>query len=1046
MKPAVNPRMPARTAMNSPEKPVPVIHGSVNTDGAFFFWGEGLQIPAPKKRGRKPVQKKPSPHPYALPHAALESILRQFLPCREPVAGASACLMLPTGNDGPQPSPELSREWDRTTSQKSALAPWTVPVLIFPVGSVLPLLLSVCKETKEVRFGRSVAAWSVAALFACELVTGGSFVPGFRPIKKGIVQAAWRPFLKDEDKKRLAGLAAAMPPVIRAHIEPGTPDDSPLRLAGLFIDAAVPALIGLATSRFSPAAPARHQEPARSAEEIFYRDLLYGEKNNLREDLPVVRGLTTWLLGPAPARDSEHYTTCFTVQEPASDKSAWTVNFFLQSKDDPTLLVPAGEVWNGRSRSLARLTGGKPGHPEERMLYDLGAAAKIYPPLRDVLQSARPNGITVPPDNLFRFLSETAPLLMEQGCTVLLPSWWKQGRQHPSIRIKLKDGLQKKGSGPGPFSLGTILSFDWKIAIGEEELSREEFERLAERKVPLMKVRGRWVIFDPDEVRRVITAFTKEYPDGEIPLSDALALSLGDTGSEGLPVSGIASEGQLEELLNRLVSVKGPKAVPLPKTFTGTLRPYQEQGVAWLSMLTESGMGACLADDMGLGKTVQVIAHLTRQAKAGHGKKKMLLVCPMSIIGNWTRELMRFAPSLIVYVHHGSNRCSGDRFNRAFNDCDLAITSYQTVQRDEGMLVSAPWDGVILDEAQNIKNHTTKQSRAVRKLPAKSRIVLTGTPVENRLSELWSIMEFLNPGYLGTATSFQKKFSIPIERYHDTGRAQTLKQLVRPFLLRREKTDRTIISDLPEKIISKEFCPLTKEQVSLYEAAVTEMLNRLDSLEGMKRKSAVLVTLMRLKQICDHPALFLNDKSDLALRSGKLDRLTEVLAEVLSNGERALIFTQYATFGEMLKPWLERTFSIEVLFLHGGTKREDRDGMVERFSLKKGPKIFILSLKAGGTGLNLTAANHVFHIDRWWNPAVEDQATDRAFRIGQSKNVVVHLMISAGTLEEKIDAVLEDKRALAGSVIGTGEDWITNLPTKELRDLLALRKKTLEVG
>ncbi|MFA5330849.1 MAG: DEAD/DEAH box helicase [Methanoregula sp.] len=1045
MKPAVNARKPVRTAMNSPEKPVPVIHGSINPDGTFFFWGEGPHVPAKKKRGRKPVQRKPSPHPYALPQTALKSLLRKFLPGKEQGADESACLMLPTGDEGPEPSPGLSRDGKRSTQQKSVLAPWTVPVIAFPIGPVLPFLLSEGEDTGAVRYGRSIAAWSVAALFACELVAGGSFVPGFKPIKKGIVQGVWRPLLKDEDKKRLTELAAAMPPVIRAHIKPGTPEDSPLRLAGLFVDAAVPTLISLATPRPSPAAPSRHQEPSPSAEELFYRDLIYGEKNNLDEDLSVVKELTAWLSGPAPARDWEHYTTCFTVQEPEPDESAWTVNFFLQSKDDPTLLVPAGEVWNGRSRSLARLTGNKTGHPQERMLYDLGAAAKVYPPIRDALKTARPEGIRVPPDNLFRFLSETAPLLQELGCTVLLPSWWKHGRQHPSIRIKLNDETHKKGSSRGSFSLGTILSFDWKVAIGEEELSREEFERLAERKVPLMKVRGRWVIFDPEEVRRVINAFTKEYPDGEIPLSDALALSLGDPGSEGLPVSGIASEGLLEDLLNRLVSVKGPKAVPLPKTFTGTLRPYQEQGVAWLSMLTESGMGACLADDMGLGKTVQVIAHLTRQAKAGRGKKKTLLVCPMSIIGNWTRELMRFAPSLRVYVHHGMNRCSGDRFDRAFHDCDLAITSYQTVQRDEEMLVSAPWDCVILDEAQNIKNHTTKQSRAVRKLPATSRIVLTGTPVENRLSELWSIMEFLNPGYLGTATSFQKKFSIPIERYHDTGRAQTLKQIVRPFLLRREKTDRTIISDLPEKIVSKEFCPLTKEQASLYEAAVTEMLNRLDSLEGMKRKSAVLVTLMRLKQICDHPALFLNDGSDLALRSGKLDRLSEVLAEVLSNNERALIFTQYATFGEMLKPWLERTFSTEVLFLHGGTKREDRDGMVERFSLKKGPKIFLLSLKAGGTGLNLTAANHVFHIDRWWNPAVEDQATDRAFRIGQSKNVVVHLMISAGTLEEKIDAVLEDKRALAGSVIGAGEDGITNLSTKELRELLALRKKALEV-
>lgn len=1045
MKTTVNTKRSARTAISPADKPVPVIHGSFDPDGTFFFWGEGPQIAAPKKRGPKPARKKPSPHPYALPHAALESLVRKNLPHSGTSPRASACLMLPTGADGPEPSPELCHNRDPTTRHAAGLAPWTVPVVVFPVASVLPFLLSGCKDTPFVRYGRSLAAWSVAALFACELVAGGSFVPGFLPVKEGIVHGTWRPLFKDEDKKRLNGLAATMPPVVRAHIRPGTHDDSPLRLTRLFIDAAVPALIGLATRCPTPVKQARLPKSTPPPEELFYRDLVFGERNNLAEKLPAVRELTAWLSGPAPARDTDRYTTCLTVQEPASEKSAWRVNFFLQSKDDPTLLVPAGEVWNGSSRTLDRLAAKGGRHPQERMLYDLGAAAKVYPPIRDALKTARPYGITVPPDQLFGFLSETAPLLRELGCTVLLPSWWKQGRQHPSIRIKLQDRIQKKSSGTGSFSLGTILSFDWRVAIGDEELSQDEVERLAARKVPLMKVRGRWVVFDPDEVRRVMNAFQREYPEGEMSLADALALSLGEEKSAELPVSGIASKGLLDEVLNRLVSAKAPQAVPLPKTFTGTLRPYQEQGVAWLSGLAESGMGACLADDMGLGKTVQVIALLARQAEDGHGTKKTLLVCPMSIIGNWTRELRRFAPSLRVYIHHGVNRCSGDRFERAFGDCDLAVTSYQTVQRDRETLASVPWDCVVLDEAQNIKNPATLQSRAARKLPAKSRIALTGTPVENRLFELWSIMEFLNPGYLGSAAAFQKKFSIPIERYHDTGRAQTLKKILHPFILRRAKTDRAIITDLPEKIVTKEFCPLTKEQVSLYEAAVTEMLDRLDSLEGIERKSAVLVTLMRLKQICDHPALFLNDGSDLTLRSGKLDRLAEVLAEVLSNNERALIFTQYASFGEMLKPWLERTFTTEVLFLHGGTMREARDKMVERFSLKNGPKIFVLSLKAGGTGLNLTAANHVFHIDRWWNPAVEDQATDRAFRIGQARNVVVHLMISAGTLEEKIDTVLDDKRALAGHIIGTGEDWITNLSTKELRALLALREKALEV-
>jgi SNF2 family DNA or RNA helicase len=854
----------------------------------------------------------------------------------------------------------------------------------------------------------------------------------------------WRPLLKDEDNARLTDLAAAMPPVIRAHRASGASVGSSLQLTRQFVETAMQALIDKATSRSFSTMPTRPSAPALSVEERFFRTLL-GEKHSLQENEPVVKELATWLSGPASARGKEPYTTCFIVQESESDESAWTVHFFLQSSDDPTLLVPAGEVWNGRSDSLARLAAVEPGHPQERMLYDLGVAAKVFPPIRDVLKTARPEGIKVSPDHVYTFLTETAPLLRELGCSVLMPSWFKQGQQRPSIRMRLKGASRNKSYDRNTFSLDTILSFDWQVAIGDEDLSREEFERLAERKVPLMKVRGRWIIVDPDEVRRVIRTFTKKYPDEEIHLSDALALSLGNAEREDLSISGITSEGLLGEFIDRVVSLRLPEAVPLPEIFTGTLRPYQEQGVAWLSMLTESGMGACLADDMGLGKTVQVIAHLARQEKDGHVPKRTLLVCPMSIIGNWIRELKRFAPSLRVHVHHGMNRYSGTRFDQAYDESEIVITSYQTVQRDEEMLGSVQWDCVVLDEGQNIKNHTTKQSRAVRKLPAQSRIVLTGTPVENRLSELWSIMDFLNPGYLGSVASFEKMYSLPIERYHDAGRAQILQQIIRPFLLRRVKTDRSIISDLPEKIILKEFCPLTKEQASLYEAAVSDMLERLDSLTGIERKGTVLVTLMRLKQICNHPALFLNDGSDLDHRSGKLDRLAEVLEEVLSNHERALIFTQYATFGEMLAPWLERTFSTEVLFLHGGTTRKARDEMVERFSGKKGPQLFVLSLKAGGTGLNLTSANHVFHFDRWWNPAVEDQATDRAFRIGQSRDVEVHLMMSAGTLEEKIDAVLEGKRALAETIIGKGEDWITELSTRELRDILALRKEDSEV-
>ncbi len=1020
-----------------PASPVAVIHGSVNTDGTFFFWGEKAILQTGKKRGRKPSVKPLSPHPFALSTAMLKTLVGQVLPPSAALSAGEHILYLPTSGGSPHPSPEHTHIRTTTGNEETTLKPWTVPVAKITFPEVLPFLLSPDLNGEGFRSGRSLAAWSVVALFACEIVARGLYAPALRTSKQNSLTGIWYPQLPDEEKQREKDLTLAMPPLIWAHLEDetrGTIGGEPVRI---FLENAVNSLV---TDGIRNISGKRNGDRGGnlSVEECFYHSL-FGTVHSLPMGSPTVKELLTWLSGPPLAKTQDRCITCFTVQEPEDEESAWKIGFFLQGKEDPTLLVPAGEVWSGRSDVVARLSGKGGSHPQERMLYDLGTAAKVYPPIREALKKARPDGITLPPEQVYGFLSDTAPLLRELGCSVLLPSWWQHGCQRPSIRMKLK-GKSGKGSGRGVFSLKSIVSFDWKIAIGDEELSPEEFQELAERKLPLMKVRGRWVVFDPDEVRRVIAAFKKEYPGEEMSLADALALNLGGPADEELPLTTTIGDTKLLEFFDGLVSGQFQGPVALPALFCGTLRQYQETGIAWLSMLGRFGMGACLADDMGLGKTVQVIAYLALRKSEGVNEKKTLLVCPMSIIGNWMRELHRFAPSIRVYIHQGGDRCPSEEFGRVLDENDMVITSYQTVLRDEDLLASHSWDCLVLDEAQNIKNHTTRQSRAVRKLPASARIALTGTPVENRLAELWSIMDFLNPGYLGTATAFQKTFASPIERQHDITRALALKKIISPFLLRRVKTDRLIISDLPEKMIIKEFCLLTKEQVSLYEAAVQDMLDKIDSLTGVARRGLVLVTLMRLKQICNHPSQFLNDKSTLAARSGKLDRLCEILEEVLANGDRAVIFTQFASFGGILKPYLESVFSTEVLFLHGKTKREDRDRMVAQFTEKKGPKLFILSLKAGGTGLNLISANHVFHFDRWWNPAVEDQATDRAFRIGQSKNVEVHLMITGGTLEEKIDAVLDEKRALAGSIIGAGEDWITGLPTTELRKLLLLRK------
>jgi SNF2 family DNA or RNA helicase len=412
----------------------------------------------------------------------------------------------------------------------------------------------------------------------------------------------------------------------------------------------------------------------------------------------------------------------------------------------------------------------------------------------------------------------------------------------------------------------------------------------------------------------------------------------------------------------------------------------------------------------------------------------------MSVVGNWQHEAARFAPALRVHVHHGGERLSGEQFARVLSDVDLVITTYGLVARDQEQLAAVRWERVVLDEAQNIKNSAARQAQAVRMLPAARRIALTGTPIENRLSELWSIFHFLNPGLLGSASEFRKRFATPIERYHDRDSAETLKRITAPFILRRLKTDRTIISDLPDKIEMKVYCNLTREQATLYQAVVDEMLEKIANSEGIERRGLVLSTMLKLKQVCNHPAQLLGDGSALPGRSGKVAHLEEMLDEVLSDGDRALVFTQFAEMGKLLQAHLQKRLVRPVPFLHGGTSMKVRDAMVAGFQAEDGQPVLLISLKAGGTGLNLTAANHVVHFDRWWNPAVEDQATDRAFRIGQKRNVQVRKFICAGTLEERIDAMIEDKKDLAGRIVGAGEAWLTELSTAELRKLVALSR------
>jgi SNF2 family DNA or RNA helicase len=633
------------------------------------------------------------------------------------------------------------------------------------------------------------------------------------------------------------------------------------------------------------------------------------------------------------------------------------------------------------------------------------------------------------------FLRHAAPLLQAAGFGVQLPAW--AGRKAVGLKLttrsRSKNGSSRAAAESG-FGLQELVDFRIDLVIGEGAVTADELAELARLKVPLVRVRGQWVELDDRQLQAALKAVGRRR-EGELTAGEVLQQVV-DGGDEDLPLVEVDADGMLGDLISGQASER-LAPVPTPADFHGTLRPYQERGLSWLHFLARLGLGGILADDMGLGKTAQTLSLLLAE-RVTTTPLPTLLICPMSLVSNWQKEAARFAPSLTVYVHHGGTRKRDDEFLASVADADLVITTYGTALRDLGALRDIAWGRVACDEAQAIKNSGTRQAQAVRAIPARTRLALTGTPVENHLAELWSIMEFCNPGLLGPAKRFRRRFQEPIEVRQDADATAALKRATGPFVLRRLKTDKSIISDLPEKNEMKVWCTLTAEQATLYQAVVEDMMSAIENSEGIQRRGNVLAAMTKLKQACNHPAHLLKDGSRLPGRSGKLARLEELTEEIIEDGDKALIFTQYTEFGSMLQPYLAAHLDRPVLWLHGGLSKARRDELVERFQNDDEPMLFLLSLKAAGTGLNLTAANHVVHFDRWWNPAVEDQATDRAFRIGQSRDVQVRKFICTGTLEEKIDAMIERKKSLASSVVGTGEDWVTDLSTDQLRELFAL--------
>lgn len=946
---------------------------------------------------------------------------------------APIALRLPSSKSEPQASsPLLGRE----VITPDRLQAWCVPAFTLDASGAFDLLRALPSQPPPgLAFGHDLRYWMQTYALVVEIIAAQRFAPTLIEVG-GEHQARWEATLSDADDERLHQLAAAMPPLCRAQLVQGDETPGALALLRNFIHGLVDAFVRGAIGHTGEAG-----KRATAAERWLYalgsRDPIVTLKG--KADLTFAADLHAWL-GNLHATRNAAFRTCFRLEQPDANgkRAAWQLTYHLQANDDRSVLVPAAQVWREGGSTLKFLKR-RWDNPQEHLLASLGRAARMSKPIDASLRDPAPTGARLDTTQAYAFLRESAPVLEQSGFGVLLPQWWRKPNMKLGVKLNVK-GKSKTAS--GLLGMNSIVQYDWQIALGDQTLSYAEFMKLAQLKTPLVQVRGQWVELKPEMMEQALKFFAR-HDGGEMTLGEALQTGLGHAESEtGLPVTEIEADGWMADFLDTLRSGDKVPLIEPPDEFHGALRPYQTRGLSWMSWLLQFGLGACLADDMGLGKTPQFLALLLRLREQGALDKPALLVCPMSIVGNWQREAAKFAPALSVMAHHGGGRETGATFAKLAGRHDLVLTTYQLAARDEAHLAQVNWGVLALDEAQNIKNAEAKQTQAIRRLKAERFVALTGTPVENRLSELWSIMDFLNRGYLGSQREFQRRFAAPIERYRDTTQAEALKRLTQPFILRRVKTDKAIIADLPDKLEMKVLCNLTSEQATLYEAVVKDMLRKIEEAEGgIQRKGLVLATLLRLKQVCNHPAHYLSDGSMLPDRSGKLQRLEEMLDEALAAGDKSLVFSQFSEMGEMLRGHLQTRFGREVFFLHGGVPKKKRDEMVQRFQNEPdGAPIFILSLKAGGVGLNLTAASHVFHFDRWWNPAVENQATDRAFRIGQKKNVQVHKFICAGTVEEKIDVMIESKKELASLVVGAGENWLTELSTDQLRDLFTLER------
>ena len=899
-----------------------------------------------------------------------------------------------------------------------------VTATFVPVAEALPELVSVDLADHGVR--RSVAVWAAAATAGVGLVARGRLLPtvtadGADAWRAGPLDAADLAWLRE--------LATGFPAVAHALAVRGSRPmrlRSPESLIRDLWDAIADVLSRTAAAPFAVTSPAfAAAGPTRVSDLAeWLGDAADGLAAGAQLGLRVEPLATTPLdqpndLGERGGLGQLNVDLADEAQDDVPGGPQFQMVLQLRSTAEETLIVDAADLWDQPERVLARFGP----QAETDLLLALRRGAVVWPPLVRVLEQSRPTALSLGDGDISDLLGVVTEDLASAGIEVLWPA------------SLLGDGLKLQAVvSPAPgkvteagFGLEALLDFRWQLTLGGELLDPDEINEIAQAKRPLIRLRGRWITLDPGLLERL-----RRPPRTRMRAMEAVgAVLAGSAEIDGEAVK-VVAEGALADLAARLAGLAtAPPVLQAPSGLEATLRPYQLRGLSWLAAMCEAGFGGCLADDMGLGKTIQVIALHLHRRPAGTGPT--LVVCPASLLGTWEREVRRFAPSIPVRRYHG-----GGRHMRGMAADEIVLVTYGVVLRDAAELAGLDWGLVIADEAQHAKNPLSRTARELRTLPAAARVALTGTPVENRLSELWAILDWTTPGLLGHLETFIRRIAIPVERHHDPAATVRLSALVRPFLLRRRKSDPGIAPELPPKTETDLLVPLTAEQVTLYEAVVRETMEAIATKQGIERAGLVFKLLTSLKQICNHPAHYLKQHGmPLVGRSGKLAAFDELVDVIVAAGDAMLVFTQYTEMATLLQQHLDAR-GVRSLFLHGGIPVHRREEMVEDFQAGRAP-VFLLSLRAGGTGLTLTRATHVVHYDRWWNPAVEDQATDRAYRIGQDSPVQVHRLIAEGTLEDRIASLLEKKRELAEAVVGAGEGWIADLSDEELSQLVMLR-------